>query len=45
MFGPGDYMIDAGLPLKLGGEPHPTFVAALTKLVTAAKANNVPLFG
>ncbi|KAK7181797.1 hypothetical protein DPSP01_012523 [Paraphaeosphaeria sporulosa] len=45
MFGPGDYMISAGLPLKLGGEPHPTFVAAMTKLVTAAKTNGLALFG
>lgn len=45
MFGPGDYMISAGLPLKLGGEPHPTFLAAMTRLVTAAKTNDLPLFG
>jgi len=45
MFGPGDYSIDAGLPLKLGGEPHPTFVAAMTKFVTAAKNANKPLIG
>jgi citrate lyase beta subunit len=45
MFGPGDYMISAGLPLKLGGEPHPKFVAAMTKLITAAKTNGLALFG
>lgn len=45
MFGAGDYMISAGLPLKFGGEPHPTFLAAMTKFTTAAKSNNLPLFG
>lgn len=45
MFGPGDYMISAGLPLQLGGEPHPTFVAAMTKLVNAAKTNGLALLG
>lgn len=38
-------MISAGLPLKLGGEPHPTFVEAMTKLVTAGLTNNLALFG
>lgn len=45
MFGPGDFMIDAGLPLQIGGEPHPTFMAAMTKFATAAKKNNLPLVG
>lgn len=45
MFGPGDYTIDAGLPLKLDGEPHPTFLAALGRFMAAAKKNNLPLFG
>lgn len=45
MFGPADYMISASLPLKLGGEPHPTFIAAMTKLITAAKTNELALFG
>jgi len=45
MFGPGDYMADAGLPLKMGGEPHPTFAAALGKFAKAGKTYGKPLFG
>jgi 4-hydroxy-2-oxoheptanedioate aldolase len=45
MFGPGDYMIDAGLPLQLGGVPHPLFLESLGKFGAAAKKNNVPIFG
>lgn len=45
MFGPGDFSADAGLELKLAGEPHPTFLAAMTKLVSTAKKYNKPLFG
>lgn len=45
MFGPGDFMADAGLPLKFGGEPHPTFVDAQAKFTAAAKKFNRPLFG
>ena len=45
MFGPGDFSADAGLELKLGGEPHPTFLAAMMKLVSTAKKYNKPLFG
>jgi len=45
MFGPGDYMIDAGLQLKLSGEPHPTFLAAMGRLIGAAKTAKLPLFG
>jgi 4-hydroxy-2-oxoheptanedioate aldolase len=45
MFGAGDYMIDAALPLVLGGEPHPTFLASMGKFMAAAKTNNLPLFG
>nr|1IZC_A Chain A, macrophomate synthase intermolecular Diels-Alderase [Macrophoma commelinae] len=47
MFGPGDYMIDAGLDLNgaLSGVPHPTFVEAMTKFSTAAQRNGVPIFG
>lgn len=45
MFGPGDFMADAGLELKLGGEPHPTFVAAMDKFLSTAKKYNLPLFG
>jgi 4-hydroxy-2-oxoheptanedioate aldolase len=43
MFGPGDFMIDAGLPLKLGGEPHPKFLEAMTKFGAAAAKNNLPI--
>ncbi|KAK6073848.1 hypothetical protein SCUP515_06770 [Seiridium cupressi] len=45
MFGPGDYSADAGLPLKLGGEPHPEFIAAMGKFVAGAAKYNRPLFG
>lgn len=45
MFGPGDFMIDAGLPLKMGGEPHPKFLEAMGKFGAAAKKYNLPVFG
>lgn len=45
MFGPGDYMADAGLELKLGGEPHPTFAAAFGKFVAAGQKHGKPLIG
>jgi 4-hydroxy-2-oxoheptanedioate aldolase len=47
MFGPGDYMIDAGLDLStaLSGEPHPTLAKALGKFGAAAHKNGVPIFG
>jgi len=45
MFGPGDYMADAGLELKLGGEPHPTFAAAMGKFAGAGQKYGKPLFG
>ncbi|KAI0121756.1 Pyruvate/Phosphoenolpyruvate kinase-like domain-containing protein [Xylariales sp. AK1849] len=45
MFGPGDFMADAGLPMKLGGEPHPTFVAAMGKFAEAGQKYGRPLFG
>lgn len=45
MFGPGDYSADAGLELKLGGEPHPTFLATMNKFVSTAKKYGKPLFG
>lgn len=47
MFGPGDYMIDAGLDLgkALGGQPEPAFIEAMTKFGTAAAKNNLPIFG
>lgn len=47
MFGPGDYMIDAGLDLStvLTGQPSPTFVKAMTKFAEAAQKNGLPIFG
>ncbi|KAH7096255.1 Pyruvate/Phosphoenolpyruvate kinase-like domain-containing protein [Auriculariales sp. MPI-PUGE-AT-0066] len=46
MFGFGDFMIDAGVPVKLGGgEPHPTVATAIGRFMGAAKRNGVPLFG
>lgn len=45
MFGPGDFMADAGLELKMGGEPHPTFAAAMGKFVAAGQKHGKPLFG
>ncbi|KAH8122990.1 Pyruvate/Phosphoenolpyruvate kinase-like domain-containing protein [Trichoderma asperelloides] len=44
MFGPGDFMADAGVPLSLG-EPHPTLVAAMESMSKASKKYNVPLWG
>lgn len=47
MFGPGDYMIDAGLDLStaLGGEPDPKFVEAMSKFGAAAQKHGLPIFG
>lgn len=45
MFGPGDFMADAGIPLKLGGEPHPDFISAMGKFVAAGAKHGKPLFG
>ena len=47
MFGPGDYMIDAGLDLGkvLSGEPDPKFFEAMAKFGAAAAKNNLPIFG
>jgi 4-hydroxy-2-oxoheptanedioate aldolase len=47
MFGPGDFMIDAGLDLgkALGGEPEPLFLEAMGKFGAAAAKNNLPIFG
>ncbi|KAL7957187.1 Pyruvate/Phosphoenolpyruvate kinase-like domain-containing protein [Trichoderma compactum] len=44
MFGPGDFMADAGLELTLG-QPHPTLAAAMESMSKASKRHNVPLFG
>jgi 4-hydroxy-2-oxoheptanedioate aldolase len=45
MFGPGDYMASAGLPMQLGGEPHPTFAAAMGKFAAAGSKYGRPLMG
>lgn len=47
MFGPGDFMIDAGLDLgkALGGEPEQPFLDAMAKFGGAAAKNNLPIFG
>lgn len=44
MFGPGDFMADAGLPLSLG-KPHPTLVSAMESMSMASKKYNKPLWG
>ncbi|KAL7940848.1 HpcH/HpaI aldolase [Trichoderma barbatum] len=44
MFGPGDFMADAGLELTLG-EPHPTLAAAMESMSKASKKHNIPIFG
>ncbi|KAK1249010.1 hypothetical protein MKX08_007230 [Trichoderma sp. CBMAI-0020] len=38
MFGPGDFMADAGVPLSLG-EPHPTLVSAMESMSKASKSS------
>jgi 4-hydroxy-2-oxoheptanedioate aldolase len=47
MFGPGDFMIDAGLDLSkaLGGEPEAPFLEAMGKFGAAAAKNNIPTLG
>jgi 4-hydroxy-2-oxoheptanedioate aldolase len=45
MFGQGDFSADAGIPLALGGEPHPIMSAAMAKFLAAGKKYNRPLFG
>ena len=45
MFGPGDYMADAGIPLQLGGIPDPRFLKAMEKFAAAGKKYNRPLLG
>ncbi|UKZ67964.1 uncharacterized protein TrAtP1_009121 [Trichoderma atroviride] len=44
MFGPGDFMADAGVPLSLG-EPHPTLVSAMESMSKANKKFDKPLWG
>jgi 4-hydroxy-2-oxoheptanedioate aldolase len=47
MFGPGDFMIDAGLDLStvLTGEPNPGLMDAMGKFGAAAHKNGLPIFG
>lgn len=47
MFGPGDYLIDAGLDIgkALSGDPDPTFSKAMEKFGAAAAKNGLPIFG
>ncbi|KAH7040954.1 Pyruvate/Phosphoenolpyruvate kinase-like domain-containing protein, partial [Microdochium trichocladiopsis] len=45
MFGPGDFMADAGVPLTLEGPPHPVLIDAMTKFAMAGAKAGVPLFG
>jgi len=45
MFGPGDYMCDAGIPLQLGGVPDPRFLEAMGKFSAAGAKYNRPLMG
>jgi 4-hydroxy-2-oxoheptanedioate aldolase len=45
MFGPGDFMADAGPPIKMGGEPHPVFADAMAKFAAAGAKYNLPLMG
>lgn len=47
MFGPGDYMIEAGMNLDdfLNGKPDPKFFEAMGKFNAAAAKNDLPIFG
>lgn len=45
MFGPGDFMADARIPLNMGGKPHPTLAAAMEKFIAAGQKYGRPLFG
>lgn len=47
MFGPGDYMIDAGLDLNkvLSGEPEPEFLMAMGKFNSTAAKYDLPIVG
>jgi 4-hydroxy-2-oxoheptanedioate aldolase len=42
MFGPGDFMADAGIPLDLNS-PAPQFLDALAKFAAAGKKHHLPL--
>jgi 4-hydroxy-2-oxoheptanedioate aldolase len=45
LFGPGDFMADAGIPLQLGGVPNPRLVEAMGKFAAAGAKYNRVLFG
>jgi 4-hydroxy-2-oxoheptanedioate aldolase len=47
MFGPGDYLIDAGLDVGavFAGAPAPQFEEAQAKFAAAAAKNKLPIFG
>lgn len=45
MFGPGDFLADARVPLAIGGPPHPVLAAAMESMAKASKKYDVPLFG
>jgi 4-hydroxy-2-oxoheptanedioate aldolase len=47
MFGPGDFMIDAGMDLNgfLSGKPDPGFLKAMEKFNSAAAENGLPILG
>jgi 4-hydroxy-2-oxoheptanedioate aldolase len=47
MFGPGDYMIDAGIDLNtlFNGKPDPVFLESMGKFGAAAAKNNLPTMG
>jgi 4-hydroxy-2-oxoheptanedioate aldolase len=45
MFGPGDFMADARIPLAMGGPPHPTLASAMESMSKAGKKYNIPLVG
>ena len=47
MFGPGDYMIEAGMDIDgfLKGTPDPRFFEAMGKFSAAAAKHDLPIFG
>jgi len=45
MFGPGDFMLDAGITPSLGGIPDPRLLEAMGKFGAGGKKFNRPLFG
>jgi 4-hydroxy-2-oxoheptanedioate aldolase len=45
MFGPGDFMADAKVPMVLGGPPHPVLASAMESMSKASKKFDIPLVG